>query len=52
MKAHSPQPKANSDDPDYSGVTPPSSVAVEAVPRVILFKADGTALVRPIGFVR
>jgi len=37
---------------DTSEVPPPSSVTVTAEPKVVLYKADGTPLVRPIGFTR
>lgn len=35
---------------DYNVVPPPSSVQVEAEPRIVLFQADGTPLKRQIGF--
>lgn len=42
-------PKASADD---NIIPPPASVVVETVPRVVLYKADGTALKRPIGYKR
>lgn len=35
---------------DVSEVGPPSTVEVESVPRIVLYAADGTPLVRQIGF--
>ena len=35
---------------DDSGVVTPSSVVVEASPRVVLYAPDGTPLTRMIGF--
>ncbi len=35
---------------DESEVSHPSSVDVEAVPRIVLYGADGSPLVRQIGF--
>lgn len=37
-------------DAEYFIVPPPSSLTVEATPRVVLYKADGTALKRSIGY--
>lgn len=46
MKLKTPQPKSHIDDV----IPPPSSVTVEAEPRIVLFKADGTPLKRQIGY--
>ena len=43
-----PEPKAEFEP--YFMVPPPSTLSVEATPRVVLFKADGTALKRQIGY--
>jgi hypothetical protein len=37
---------------DVSEVGPPDSLDVEAVPRVVLYAADGTPMVRLIGFTK
>ena len=42
-----PSERADYDRPE---VPPPASVDMEAVPRVVLYRADGTPLVRQIGF--
>lgn len=44
-----PEPKASS-EPEYFIVPPPSTLSVEATPRVVLFGADGAALKRQIGY--
>jgi hypothetical protein len=40
-------PKA---EQSYSEVTAPQNVTVYAVPKVVLYKADGTPLTRQIGY--
>lgn len=42
------KPRIQAGDDDK--IPPPSSMTVDADPRVILYRADGTPLVRPIGF--
>lgn len=37
---------------DISEVPPPTTVITEAVPKIVLFTADGTPLGRQIGFVK
>ena len=43
-----PVPKASEQDGFI--VQPPATMSVEATPRIVLFKADGTPLKRPIGY--
>ena len=43
-----PEPKAS--EQEYFIVPPPSTVNVEAIQRVVLYKPDGTALKRQIGY--
>ncbi len=35
---------------DESEIVPPSSVTVEATPKLVIYRADGTPLTRQIGF--
>ena len=44
-----PEPKASAEENDFI-IPPPETVNVEAIPRVVLYKADGTALKRQIGY--
>lgn len=43
------KPRADRADEDFI-IPPPSTMHVEVVPRVVLYRADGTPLKRSIGF--
>ena len=44
------KPTVKALDAEYFIVPPPSTVSVEATPRVVLYKPDGTPLTRRIGY--